>query len=96
MTTSQSSEVAVRTKFRSATECLDYLGPAAHQPAPTAQGTITVINEWCEARQNSTRAPLHGDATWRILWRYPRAIARRSESFITGCSFNCVLVMLLW
>ena len=36
---SWSSESNVR-RFHSATECLDYLGPAAYRPKPSSQGTI--------------------------------------------------------
>jgi len=45
--TSQSAEAAVQRRFRSATECFDYLGPAAYQPMPPAQGTIvTEVFGW--------------------------------------------------
>jgi len=41
--TNDSSDVAVRVRFHSANDCLDYLGPAAYQPTPSAQGTIDSV-----------------------------------------------------
>jgi len=37
----RTSEGAVRKRFRSATECLEFLGPAAYQPSLTTKGAIT-------------------------------------------------------
>ena len=44
-TTNQSVEVDVPLRFRSATECLLYLGPSAYQLTSSTQGTITTEHD---------------------------------------------------
>ena len=39
-TSIRASEEAARKRFRSASECLDFLGPAAYQPSSAIEGTI--------------------------------------------------------
>jgi len=39
-TSTWSSEVNAQMRFRSATDCMDYLGPSAYQPITASQGMI--------------------------------------------------------